>query len=280
MKPFNLHTHTQFSDGTGTPEEFILQAIRQGFDIFGFSEHAPVPFENNFAIHEDQLSIYTETTRALQAKYSDKIEILTALETDYIPGFTEDFSVYRKEYNLDYVIGSIHLVKNGADSHLWFIDGPRVESYDEGFKRTFGGDARKAVTAYYHQTNEMIENQEFDIIGHLDKIQMHNKGRYFRGDESWYQALVNECLDLIDEKDIIVEVNTRGIYKKRSDSLFPGLEILKTIHQRSIPITLSSDAHNAVEISLYFDEAIEILKEIGFREVCVLTSNGRITRNL
>ena len=35
----NYHTHTRFSDGKGEPEEFVLQALKLGFDALGFSEH-------------------------------------------------------------------------------------------------------------------------------------------------------------------------------------------------------------------------------------------------
>jgi histidinol-phosphatase (PHP family) len=72
----------------------------------------------------------------------------------------------------------------------------------------------------------------------------------------------------------VIEVNTRGIYKKRSEALFPGKEILKKIRNLKIPITLSSDAHKPSELSLYFPEAKKILASIGFKTLVLKTKEG------
>jgi len=61
-----------------------------------------------------------------------------------------------------------------------------------------------------------------------------------------------KTLGMIRNAGSIVEVNTRGLYKKRSDSLFPGPAILKKILALGIPITISSDAHKPHELSLFF----------------------------
>ena len=93
---------------------------------------------------------------------------------------------------------------------------------------------------------------------------MHNKNRYFTEDESWYQKEIDQCLDLIKSKKSIVEVNTRGLYKKRSDSLFPGVEVLKKMRALNIPITISSDAHKPEELALFMPETINLLKQLEY----------------
>ena len=35
----NYHTHSTFCDGKNTPEEMVLKAIEDNFDILGFSSH-------------------------------------------------------------------------------------------------------------------------------------------------------------------------------------------------------------------------------------------------
>ena len=105
MKLFNLHTHTLYSDGKAKPEDFVKEAIRQNFDVLGFSEHAPVPMENGFAIEEKQLGDYSREIAQLKEKYRESIEIYTSFEFDYIPGITQDFSVYASQCNIDYAIG-------------------------------------------------------------------------------------------------------------------------------------------------------------------------------
>jgi histidinol-phosphatase (PHP family) len=266
MSLFNLHTHTRFSDGSDEPSAYLAEAIRQGFSILGFSDHSPVPFENGFAIRDGELGNYCHAISALKKEHSTSADfcVLLGLEVDFITGLTASFDDLRRNYSFDYLIGSVHLVRNGNPDALWFIDGPDRSVYETGLKEVFGGDPRKAVTAYYHQVCEMIAGQCPDIIGHLDKVKMYNRGTYFSESDPWYGKLVDETLELIGQKGCVVEVNTRGVYKKRSDTLFPGPAILEKIFNRGIPVTLSSDAHKPHELSLGFSEAAALLKSIGF----------------
>jgi len=261
----NYHTHTRFSDGKGEPEAFVQQALKLGFDALGFSEHSPLPFDNTFALKAEELEEYTATIRSLGEAYAPVIKIFLSMELDFIPGLTTDFSELKMKCGLDYTIGSVHLVVSpGGD--LWFIDGPVPEIYDDGLIYLFDNDIRKAVTNYYRQINLMIESQNPDIIGHLDKIKMHNRERFFKEDESWYKALVSETLNLISQKGTIVEVNTRGIYKKRSATTYPGIEILKQLKTLRIPVAISSDAHQAHELNGAFTETHKLLNEAGISE--------------
>ncbi|HEX2977390.1 MAG TPA: hypothetical protein VHO68_15760, partial [Bacteroidales bacterium] len=148
-----------------------------------------------------------------------------------------------------------------------------VQIYDDGINGIYAGDARKAVTAYWHQVNKMILEEQFDVAGHLDKVKMHNKGRWFSEEDDWYLSLVNETIELIAQKGLLVEINTRGLYKKRSDTFFPGDYILRQLFDRGIGIVVSSDAHHPSEISLCFDQAINKLKETGYRSSYVFCNN-------
>ena len=264
---FNYHTHTRFCDGRSEPEQYVQEALRLGMHSLGFSAHSPLPFDTPFAIRWNEVEEYCHTILELKQKYADRLPIYLSLEIDYIPGISENFDQLRNAHPLDYTIGSVHLVRPGDREGLWFIDGPLPEIYDSGLKDLFDGDIRKAVATYYLSVNQMIAGQRPTIIGHLDKIKMHNKDRFFKEDEFWYIWLVEETLDNIQASGDIVEVNTRGVYKKRSDDLYPGRWVLQRIQQRHIPVTISTDAHRPEELTAYFDETVKILAEIGFRSV-------------
>lgn len=272
MERFNFHTHSHFCDGSSDPEDYVKAALEEGFQSLGFSSHSPLPFENPFAIANDtKLKIYAKKVNHLKAAYSGQIEIYLGLEIDFIPGVSMPFDYFKTVAGLEYVIGGVHLIKKPGVDQLWFTDGPLAETYDKGMKMLFGEDIKAAVTAYWQQVREMIETQKPDVVAHLDKIKMHNKNRFFTEDEEWYQEQLDETLACIAKSGTIVEVNTRGIYKGRSDELFPGIKALEKIHQLQIPITLSSDAHRPEELSAYFAEAIDILKNIGFRHLMKFT---------
>lgn len=269
----NLHTHTKFSDGSEEPAAYIQEALRQGFSALGFSDHSPLPFENSFALKENQVDRYCSTIRSLKDK-TPEFTIFLGMEVDYIDGRGPSPKYFKEKLDLDYIIGSVHLVRNPEEEKLWFIDGPVVETFDDGLATVFGGNGRKGVTAYYRQIQEMVAGNKPDIIGHLDKIKMHNHERFFAETDSWYQGLVDETLELISESGCIVEVNTRGVYKLRSDTFFPGPMVLKKIKNLKIPVTISSDAHKPHEISLLFNEARDLLRGLGFNTTLVRTRTG------
>ncbi len=279
MQLFNLHTHSNFSDGKANAEDVVIEAINQGLEVLGFSDHSPVPFENTFAIKNDNVNNYITTIKSLKEKYQDKIDIYCSMEMDFIPGIVKNFKKTKEELGLDYMIGSVHLVGNDIE-RLWFIDGSKVETYDEGLNNYFNGDIKKGVKAFFYQYNEMIETEVFDIVGHLDKIKMHNRNRYFLEEDKWYRDLLMETLTLIKEKSLIVEVNTRGIYKKRSTDFYPSSWILPIMREMNIPVVISSDAHLPNELTLCFKEAEDALKAAGYKETMCFQNGGFISKGL
>ncbi len=268
MNYFSYHTHTIFCDGKNTAEEFVERAIELGLNAIGFSSHAPLAQNEPWSMPLQSLKEYTAEVEALKQKYRSKIQIYLSLEIDYIPEATKSFKELKKEAGLDYTIGSVHLVKAKSDSGFWFLDGPDT-NYIHGIEVLFDGDVQKAVTAYYNQIIEMIETQKPDIVGHVDKVKMNNKGRFFSENEKWYVDLLDQTIKAIRNSGTIVEVNTRGIYKKKSDSFFPDSYFLRECKKYAVPVTISTDAHQLDELVSGFDSAVSLLKDIGFKSVRV-----------
>jgi histidinol-phosphatase (PHP family) len=167
----------------------------------------------------------------------------------------------------------VHLIKVPNSDDVWFIDGPRRETYDDGIARFFNHDIKKAVTCFWEQTYQMIETQEFDIVAHLDKIKMHNQNRFFTEDEDWYVKLVNHAVDLIIKNNLITEINSRGIYRLRCENFYPSDYILRKLAKAKAPIVISSDAHKAEELPLYYEEAKAKLQSFGIDSLSALINN-------
>jgi histidinol-phosphatase (PHP family) len=235
-------------------------------ESIGFSAHTPLPFENVWSMEAERYEEYCGEIRRLTQEYKGQIEVYLSLELDYIPNRSFDFLEMNRKGNLDYTIGSVHLVAREGRKDLWFLDGPDT-NYSKGLTEIFDGDIQLAVGAYFQQVNEMLRMHRPDIVGHIDKVKMNNKGRYFSEKEEWYLKLVQETLDVVRECGTIVEVNTRGIYKGKSKDLFPGDFVLAECLQRNIPVTISTDAHHPDELLGYFEEARQQLKGLGFREI-------------
>ena len=193
----NYHTHSLYCDGKEPLSAFVTAAEKLHYTQLGFSSHAPVPFENDFGIKEEEIDTYCQEIDELQQH--TPVTLLKSLECDFIPGQSKSFDAFREEHHLDYIIGGVHLVLPPHGEGLWFIDGSKREIYDEGLDRLFGHNIRQAVTCFWEQTFEMIETEHFEIIAHFDKIKMHNQHRFFEDDEPWFQVLADKALQLIKQ---------------------------------------------------------------------------------
>lgn len=269
----NYHTHTTYCDGKEEMSVFVDKAIQLQFQHLGFSSHAPIHKENSFSIREDKISDYLNEITSLQ-NIHPQIQLFKGLECDFIPNISKPFSDFKNKYHLDHIIGGVHLVNTKIDDQLWFIDGSKQEIYDEGLKNFFQNDIRKAVTAFWEQTFEMIETQSFDIIAHIDKIKMHNQGRFFTEQENWYIQLVKKAIQLIYDKNVIVEINSRGLYKNRCKDFYPSDFILSEVRKKGIPVVISSDAHKSEELDLFYTESVAKLIHFGITKIVYLSDDG------
>lgn len=265
----NFHTHSSYCDGKATLREMVDFAVAHGFTELGFSGHCPLPFENTFSITDYEG--YCNEVRVLKEEYKDRIKIYLGLEIDYIPGMLEDFTPLIEQGGLEYTIGSIHLIPAEGiipmdANDLWMIDGSRYQTYDEGLMKHYGGDIKRGVTAYFHNENAMLEKNRPSIVGHPDKIVMHNRDRYFTEDEKWYRDLAFETIHLIKDLDLVCEINTRGIYKGRHADYYPGKWLIQEMKLLHIPVIVSTDAHSPEDL-LRTEGAYEYLREIEYPAV-------------
>ena len=91
---FNYHTHTyRCGHASGTPEEYILNAISIGIKKLGFSEHIPYDFADEYSVRYrlkvSETEDYFSELKALREKYKAVIEIFIGFETEY---YTDKFA--------------------------------------------------------------------------------------------------------------------------------------------------------------------------------------------
>lgn len=266
MQLSNYHSHCTFCDGRSTPEDFVKFAISHGFRAYGFSSHSPLPFETFWNMSKDDMPEYLEEINRLKEKYAGQLEIYTSLEIDYLDETYNPSIAYFQELPLDYRIGSIHflpLSEHLSEDNMVCIDGAFAD-YKDSVDRYFEGKISKLVTRYFDSTLQMIEAGGIDIVGHMDKIYMNgHKCEGFSFDADWYQKPFKAVLDLIAQKGLMVEVNTKNLIKKQQ--IFPRKEYLGLLKDMNIPVMVNSDCHYPDLVNDGRSEAFEILKEIGFR---------------
>jgi histidinol-phosphatase (PHP family) len=266
MLASNFHSHCTFCDGRSHPEDFIRFAVSQKFRAYGFSSHSPLPFETFWNMSACDMDEYINEITRLKEKYSEQIEIYLGLEIDYlndtynasIPGF--------RSLPLDYRIGSIHFMPHRlplSEENMACIDGS-FQEFVRAVERYYQGDIRLLTKEFFLASMQMVETGGFEIVGHMDKIYMNgNLHPNFDIHAAWYQGPLNDLMDLIAEKGLIVEINTKNFVRKRHT--FPHIENFPALYQRRIPVMVNSDCHFPDLVNDGREETLALLKAVGFK---------------
>ncbi len=255
---YNLHSHTEFCDGRAQMEAFARKDVELQFDIYGFSPHSPLPIESPCNMLSSNVNRYIDEVKRIREVHGDSCLFLAAMEIDYLGDAWGPSNDYFNSLPLDYRIGSVHFVPT-RDGKLVDCDG-RHETFVEKMHRFYNDDIRYVVETFYRHSIEMVEKGGFDIIGHLDKI--GDNASFFQPgieDESWYRSLVDDLIDSIISKQLIVEINTKVVEER--GRFFPGIRYWKKLVDNNVPIVVNSDAHVPALINAGRDKAFECLKE-------------------
>ena len=266
----NFHSHSEFCDGKLGLERYLSQAIRLDMKAIGFSGHAPLPFECRWCMKSDKAEEYLKTISNLQRDFQSEIEIYGGMEVDYIPDIISPSDPKIKAFDLDFIVGSIHFLDSFDSGQPWEIDGA-FNTFKLGLSEIYHGNIQRVVQKYFALTREMITNHTPDIIGHIDKIKIHNRHQpLFKERDPWYQREVKATLEILAQSDSILEVNTRGLYTGKAAETYPSIWVLELARKLDVPITLNSDAHHPKDLIQLFPETAHKLNQVGFRTLKVL----------
>jgi len=269
----NYHTHCNFCDGIADPETVVKIALNKGLDILGFSSHSPLEGES-WPLLASEVGEYLRTVRDLSRKYADRILILAGMERDFIAA--EPLWTFNRweDLMLDYVIGSVHMIYSERLKRYMSVDGPE-DHVRELLEEGYCGNSRQMVEDYYDTLSLMVSRETFDFVGHLDVIKKRNRVMGFLNEEEpWYLDKVFQVLEVIRKKGVPIEINTGGIFRGATDSLYPSQPILRECCRMGIPIVISSDSHDPEHLVSGFDLAREAALDAGYREQFILDLKG------
>ena len=254
---YNLHTHSQYCDGHAPMEEFVTEAIAQGFTHLGFTPHSPVSVESPVNMSREQVQQYFDEVERLRGIYGDRISLYTAMEIDYVGMGDGPASDYFTRLPLDYRIGSVHFIPSFDNPSQYIdIDG-RFARFKEKMGQYFHGDIERVVRSYFTQSMAMVQAGGFDVIGHLDKIGL-NASLYSPGidQEEWYKQLVNELFEAVMDHHLVVEVNSKALAEHHR--LFPDVGYADLLCKYDVPVLFNSDAHYPALINAGRMEAMRL----------------------
>ncbi|HHE06033.1 MAG TPA: histidinol-phosphatase HisJ family protein [Epsilonproteobacteria bacterium] len=249
----DLHNHTtRCNHAQGTVDEYIQRAIELGIDIYGFSEHAPMDFDEHYRLKFDEMDAYVSDILHAKERYKNDIDILLGYEVDWLQGHMDERVLHA---NVDYLIGSVHFIDKWGFDNPEFIGGWKNKDIDEIWQ------------AYFEATEAMAESGKFDIVGHFDLIKVF---KFMPKKE--ITSLAENALQAIKKSNMDMEINTAGL-RKPVGEMYPSRALLEEAYALDIPITFSSDAHAVEHIGLGYDLATALAHDIGYTKA--VTFKGR-----
>ena len=289
MRYSNLHTHTTFSDGKHSLEENVLSAIEKNMLSLGFSDHSYTGCDTSYCADQASYSEYLRTIQQLKQTYSEQIQLYAGLELDYysvmshIPVISKSLGNGKKDHTYidrtafgfsleeikryDYMIAAVHYIIK--DEICYPIDHSPEQQLD-CIQNAFDGDVFAMAQFYYDILCEHVEMINPTCVGHFDVI---TKFSLMPEDDERYRDIARKALRRVLKTCPYIEVNTGAIARGWRKTPYPADYLLQTLFEEGGKPVLGSDSHDQSNLIFHFDETIELLKQIGFRQVYVFNGN-------
>ncbi|HWX87130.1 MAG TPA: histidinol-phosphatase HisJ family protein [Solirubrobacteraceae bacterium] len=265
----DYHLHLRPDELDATPSGYFTEANVERYraaanarDIaeLGVSEHI---YRFSQALGVWQHPLWREFAHDDLDEYCDFVrstDLRLGIEADFIPGAEDRIANLLEARDFDYVVGSIHFLRDHAldteDYSVWGLGRSPEEIWREYF-RTLGEAARSGL---------------FDILAHPDLVKVWGRDKPLpEGDLRRYYELAVEG---IAESGIAIEVSTAGL-RKSAQEIYPAPAFLAMCLEAGAPVALSSDAHRPEDVGADYDQALELLDDAGVGELCVFERRGR-----
>ncbi len=266
----DYHLHLRPDDIDAATAEYFTQANveryrgaadERGISELGVSEHV-YRFEQALEVwrHPFWLPYAHDDLDEYCAFVREQTDLRLGIEADFVPGAEDRMANLLEQRAFDYVVGSVHFVREGAvdmdDYSVWEA----------------GRSAEEIWRRYFETLGEAARSGLFDVLAHPDLVKMWGPERPRpRGDLRRYYEL---AMDGIMESEIAVELSTAGL-RKRAGELYPAPAFLAMCVEAGAPVALSSDAHRPEDVGADYDQALELLEQLGVGELCVFAGRTR-----
>ncbi|MEA2422833.1 MAG: histidinol-phosphatase family [Thermoleophilaceae bacterium] len=266
----DYHVHLRRDERENTAEEaftaanaerYAEVAAERGVEALGVSEHV---YRFQQALEVWQHPFWREEARDDLDSYCEFVRTQTTLalgiEADFVPGAEDRMATLLEARDWDYVIGSIHFLRDAAidmrgDWDIWR-----------------SGDPDKVWKRYFETLGEAARSGLFDILGHPDLVKVWGQSAPVPDrDPRFYYEL---AMDGIADSDVAIEVSTAGL-RKPIGEIYPARPFLEMCLEAGRPVSLSSDAHTPNDLAYRYDEAVEFLGSVGVEQIAVFEGRQR-----
>ncbi|MBR2284750.1 MAG: histidinol-phosphatase HisJ family protein [Ruminococcus sp.] len=272
MVLIDCHTHTQYSmDSEADIHSCAEHALEAGLAAYGISDHCEVncwypaehyekqgvdmslsDYYNYAADFEASLSAVTR----LKEEYAGRLNILCGTELGQAHHDTGLADRIVSDERLDYVLGSVHQIRNEKD--FYFIN----------YRQYTPEQLHGLLKRYFTEIYELCCWGKIDILSHLDYCRRYMKcGYQIDFDISVFDEIIAEAFRELIKRGKGIEINTSGLRQGFGDT-FPGLKYAKLFRELGGEVlSVGSDSHTPEDIGANVRDGVNIAKAAGFEYI-------------
>lgn len=168
----NYHTHTyRCGHASGNDEEYVLEAIKNGIKVLGFSDHIPFDdFEQKgIRMNFDMIDDYVSSLKQLKEKYKDKIEIHIGLEAEFDPKRKDYYKYLMENKGIEYFIMGQHIMF-AKDGFIWSAGYPNDLTIPKKYVNTIIKGMKTGLFKYVAHPDFILT--ALKILARLNLIQL------------------------------------------------------------------------------------------------------------
>lgn len=260
---FDSHTHSNNSfDAENSVAQMIEQANELGLDCLTITDHFESAFyyrpNEEFGDLRKLLPQSVADIKKAQESRNGKTELLCGIELGEPLHDLKATNEILKLTDYDFILCSLHNLKDMGD--FFWLDYQKE-------------DIPKLLKKYFLELTECVQWGGFNSLAHITYPLRYICGKFnlpFEPDD--YKNEIDELLSLLAKSDKALEFNTCRNAELSLSTMnecrdVPFLKRFKELGGKFV--TLGSDAHKIQDLAKGIDGAMDILYELGYREVTV-----------
>ncbi|HLH15013.1 MAG TPA: histidinol-phosphatase [Solirubrobacteraceae bacterium] len=263
LRPDDLGASTAEHHTQANAERYRRAASERGIAELGVSEHV-YRFTQALSVWRHPLWVAgaRDDLDDYCAFVKEQTDLRLGIEADFVPGCEDRMGNLLDARDFDYVVGSVHFLRDRAlDMHDYSVwDGTR--SAEEIWRR------------YFETVAESARSGLFDIVAHPDLVKYWGPAHPARVPAGDLRRYYEIAVEGIADGGVAVEVSTAGL-RKPVGEIYPARPFLEMCLEAGVPIALSSDAHHPEDVGAGYEQALELFAELDVRELCVFEGRSR-----
>lgn len=243
-------------------ERYRTVATERGVQELGVAEHV-YRFRQALEVWDHELwrESAADDLDAYCAFVREETDLRLGIEADFVAGREDRMAELLAARDWDYVVGSVHFLGDDA------LDHPDYDIWDH-----HASHPERVWERYFEWLGEAARSGMFDILAHPDLVKMWGRDR--PQPDGDLRRFYERAMDGIAESGIAVELSTAGL-RKPTGELYPARAFLEMIVDAGNPIALSSDAHVPDQLAYGYDQALEVLEQVGVTHLAVFDRRER-----